>query len=438
MDNTFDNHPKKSEEQLKHDDALKFKILIAFGSYILLTSFFFDSPRAIFEGLKIIMISPSALITDYFELVGVGASLANAAIMMFLSILLVKVSGARVTGVVMAGTILVAAFSLFGKNPYNAMSIVFGVFLYSKIVKQPFRNFIIPALFGTCLGPLVSEISFNMGLGSIRGIVLGKMLGILMGALVAYLSPKCISLHKGFILYNVGFTAGIISTVIITLMRIFGLEFFAEPHSPSGYNEKMSVVLIVLFFGMFLFGLSQNGWSMRGYKKLLSIPGKAGTDFTETSGIGLSLINMAFLGMLTMGYILAVGGQLSGPSIGGVFSVMGFGASGKHLKNVIPIMLGVYLMAMFGNFDVTQTGMIFAATFGTALSPISGTYGPLVGILTGALHLNLVVHTGNLHAGMNLYNNGFSAGILATILVPLFDLFNRWTRRFQRRDNRIS
>jgi hypothetical protein len=332
----------------------------------------------------------------------------------------------------MEAVIMVAAFSVYAKNPYNAISIVFGVFLYSKMVKKPFKDFILAALFGTCLGPLVSEVSFNMDFMSIQGIILGKMLGVFLGILISYFAPKCMSLHKGMTLYNIGFTAGVISTVIITLMRLLGLKFFAEPHMPAGENARMGIVMIILFLGMIIFGLKENGWSLKGYRKLLSIPGKAGTDFIETSGIGLSLINMAFLGLLSMSYIYFIGGHLSGPSIGGIFSVMGFGASGKHLKNVLPVMLGIYIMAILGEFDVTQTTIIFAMTFGTALAPISGIYGPLAGFIAGVLHLNLVVHTSNLHAGMNLYNNGFSAGIIAVALVPVFEVIRHWRENQKR------
>ncbi|MTM05274.1 DUF1576 domain-containing protein, partial [Turicibacter sanguinis] len=34
-----------------------------------------------------------------------------------------------------------------------------------------------------------------------------------------------------------------------------------------------------------------------------------------------------------------------------------------------------------------------------------------------------------LHAGLNLYNNGFSAGIVAAILVPLIEAFRKETRQ---------
>lgn len=36
--------------------------------------------------------------------------------------------------------------------------------LYAKVTHTPFKNYLLSALFGTALAPLVSEISFNIGL----------------------------------------------------------------------------------------------------------------------------------------------------------------------------------------------------------------------------------------------------------------------------------
>lgn len=51
--------------------------------------------------------------------------------------------------------------------------------------------------------------------------------------------------------------------------------------------------------------------------------------------------------------------------------------------------------------------------FGTALAPIAGVYGFLPGMVAGWLHLAVVQNIGSVHGGMNLYNNGFSAGVVA-------------------------
>ena len=69
---------------------------------------------------------------------------------------------------------------------------------------------------------------------------------------------------------------------------------------------------------------------------------KEGIFDQDSYGPGLVYINMALLGIVFTTYILIVGGELNGPTIGGIFTVVGFCASGKHLKNVLPILLGVF------------------------------------------------------------------------------------------------
>ncbi|MGL5961274.1 MAG: DUF1576 domain-containing protein, partial [Cetobacterium sp.] len=41
------------------------------------------------------------------------------------------------------------------------------------------------------------------------------------------------------------------------------------------------------------------------------------------------------------------------------------------------------------------------------------------GVLAGVLHIAVVQSIGVVHGGLNLYNNGFSAGIVAGFLLPI-------------------
>ena len=135
---------------------------------------------------------------------------------------------------------------------------------------------------------------------------------------------------------------------------------------------------------------------------------------------------MGLNGIMVTSYILIVGGQLNGPTLGSVlFAVIGFGAYGKHLKNIIPIMIGIIIGSLVKVWSINDPSILLASLFGTALAPIAGTYGWFFGILAGFLHSSVVLHIGQLHAGLNLYNNGFSAGIVASILVPLIEAFKR-------------
>ena len=129
---------------------------------------------------------------------------------------------------------------------------------------------------------------------------------------------------------------------------------------------------------------------------------------------------MGLLGMLAVSYVLALGGELNGPVIGGVFTVVGFGAYGKHVKNVLPVIAGVTLVNLLNIQEAGTSFAIIAALFGTSLAPIAGRYGVLAGMLAGFLHMSLVVNIGFLNAGINLYNNGFSCGFVAIVLYPMF------------------
>ena len=68
--------------------------------------------------------------------------------------------------------------------------------------------------------------------------------------------------------------------------------------------------------------------------------------------------------------------------------------------------------------------MITAGLFGTTIAPIAGRYGPWIGMLAGAFHLSIVSNTDNLHGEINLYNNGFSGGFVAAIMIPLLEAFH--------------
>lgn len=172
---------------------------------------------------------------------------------------------------------------------------------------------------------------------------------------------------------------------------------------------------------MLIAGVYLNSGTLNGYSELMRHSGQLSTDFIKTNGFSVTLINMAFLGYVSVLYILFHGGEINGPSIGGILTVVGFGAFGKHLRNVLPILIGVSLMGFINGYDMTATGVVIAGLFGTTIAPIAGRYGTLIGIMAGAIHLAVVSNTGYLHGGINLYNNGFAGGFVAALMIPLLE-----------------
>lgn len=414
------NYPKQGVVT----ERLKYFLVFAFAVSLFGLAFLFNTPSQILNGSIKILISPANLITDYFALANVGAALVNASLMMLKSLFIVRAARVKISGPVLAALFTVAGFSLFGKNLFNSIPIILGVYLYAKITRTPFKNYLLSALFGTALAPLVSEIAFNIGLSVPVGIILGFLAGISVGFVLPPLSRHFASFHKGFSLYNIGFTAGIIGMAFIAVLRAQGIVVEGVSLVSEGYNQPFSIILYSLFGIMFLLGWIFNGKSLAGYRTFLEEDGVGGPDFMQKFGFGLTLINMSLLGFISATFTLLVGGEFNGPVIGGIFTVVGFGAFGKHIKNVTPILAGVLIVSLFTSVEVSSTTFLLTALFGTTLAPISGHYGVLAGVVAGGLHMAMSANITYLHAGMNLYNNGFSGGFIAAILVPLLEVLH--------------
>jgi len=114
-----------------------------------------------------------------------------------------------------------------------------------------------------------------------------------------------------------------------------------------------------------------------------------------------------------------IGGDLNGPVIGAILTIVGFSAYGKHPRNIVPIMLGVFIASLAKPWSAADPSILLAALFGTTLAPIAGRFGWHWGIVAGIVHSSAATSVGALHAGLNLYNNGFAAGIVAAVLVPV-------------------
>ncbi|HSP48394.1 MAG TPA: DUF1576 domain-containing protein [Clostridiaceae bacterium] len=407
------------------DDAIRYNLVLTFALLILASSFIFNTPTEILFGLQRILVSPSILVSDYFEIGNIGASFMNSGILFIVGIALTTRARVSLTGPVIAALVTVAGFAFFGKNLYNVWAVPLGVFIYSQYKKDDFGKYILFALFGTALGPMVSLITFGMGFPVLTGALLGNLCGIMAGFFISPLAVHFVNFHQGYNLYNIGFTAGIIGTFFMGVFRAFGYAGQNAAIVASGNNLIMAIYLYVLFTIVLLLGLYLNKWSLKGLRELFCHSGKLVSDFILMVGLGVTLINMALLGIISTTYVLLVGGQLNGPIIGGIFTIFGFAAFGKHVKNCIPIFIGVYIAALLGIFNPSATGPMLAALFGTTLAPIGGGFGWAYGVLAGFLHMAMVSNVGYLHGGMNLYNNGFSGGLVAAGLIPLIEVFRK-------------
>ncbi|QAY64748.1 DUF1576 domain-containing protein [Xylanimonas allomyrinae] len=400
---------------------VKFRLLVTLCLGAVVLGFVVDTPAELMRGTLAILSSPSGLLTDYMAIASVGATFFNAGLLTLLSVVLVRLERTEFSGPVIAGLFTVFGFALFGKNLFNSIPITLGVFLYAKLERKRFSDYQVESLFGTALAPAVSFMAFGKGLPLWQGILLGYALGIFIGLVIPPMARHFAKFHHGLSLYNVGFTAGIVGMVIVAVMNLLEYDVVEVYNVSSGYTFELSVLTFTFCLALLVCGFLLNGRSVRGMAGFLRRTGQAPSDFVALEGIGRTVMNMGLMGVLATAYVLIVGGDLNGPVLGGIFTVIGFGAYGKHPRNCLPILVGVALATAFTNTDIGSTHVLLAALFGTTLAPVSGVFGSAYGVVAGFLHMALVANVGLLHGGLNLYNNGFSAGFVAFVLFPVFN-----------------
>lgn len=398
----------------------RFALLSAIPVYFILVGLFLQPPDEILKGILNIFREPDVLITDYFVVGGVGAALINAGVLTLISIGIIYFSGMEMDGHTITSSCLMFGFSLFGKNLINIWTILFGVYLYARYHKTSFTRYIYVALYGTSLSPIITQVMQIEGIPFGGRLLLSLAVGVTIGFVLPPLSTHVHYAHLGYSLYNVGFSSGIIATVIVSLMKSFGVEVKSQLIWATGYNQMFVLLLSVLFGGMLIAGAMIRGrhW-YESYGRILKSSGIAGTDYLKTEGESITLFNMAINGFFAMFFVVAVGGELNGPTIGGIFTIVGFSATGKHLRNIAPIMLGVLLGSLTKEWNITDPSAMLALLFSTTLAPIAGEFGVLAGILAGYLHSSVALNVGIVYGGMNLYNNGFAGGLVAIFLVPV-------------------
>ncbi|MDH6365242.1 hypothetical protein M2139_002244 [Enterococcus sp. PF1-24] len=413
-------HPEKKVVSQKQ----KYLFLLSFSLALIFTGLFASPLSETWAGMQRILLSPSHLITDYIQLGNLGSAFLNSGLLTLFSVLMARLNKIQVTGPMVAAFLTVAGFSFFGKNFYNSIPIVIGVYCYSRIMKKPFAQYIFISLLGGALSPVVSYITFGMNLSYITGISIGCSTGILIGILLPPLATHFLTLHQGFTLSNIGFTSGIVAMVLTSVLRLFNYEIINQTIISEDYHLFLGIFLFCLFMAMLIWGFILNHGQLRGLKQIYQTSGKLVTDFIAIAEMGPTLINMALMGLLLSSYVLLIKGSFNGPVVGAILSVVGFSAFGNHLKNSLPVLLGVTLIVQFTPLhDLSQVTAITTAIFGISLAPISGYYGMIYGVLAGIFHMALVTNVGLLHGGLNLYNNGFASGFVAAFMVPLLDNF---------------
>ena len=376
------------------------------------------------EGFWKIQIGPAGLITDPICTGGAGGALLNAAALLLVSTLLVRRLGQPFTGVSFACLFMMAGFALLGKNLINSTPILLGGWLYARFKGEPFSKYLYLTLFGTCLSPLVSFLMLHArpGLRLVSMLVCGAVVGFLLPPVSAY----TVRIHQGYNLYNVGFSAGFVGLGVTSILKGCGVDFVTQGSWSQDSHLLLCALVGTLLLGLLGAGIALGCRSFETYRRLWRHSGRAVADFIALDGPGAALVNMALTGAIGFAYLLALRVPLNGPLVCCILAMTGFAAFGKHPRNVLPVMAGAILSSiLMGHVPLTGPGTLLATLLCTGLAPIAGQFGWRWGMAAGFVHMAIVQHTSILHGGMNLYNNGFAAGLTCVLVIPVIEALKK-------------
>ena len=102
-----------------------------------------------------------------------------------------------------------------------------GVWLYARYKDEPFAKHINTAFFGAALAPIFTEILFSSALPLHVSLPLAVATTLLLGFVLVPVAAHLFKAHMGYTLYNIGWVAGILGTLVVAVYKSYG--FVPEP-----------------------------------------------------------------------------------------------------------------------------------------------------------------------------------------------------------------
>lgn len=377
------------------------------------------------KGFLTIMSTPAQLTMDYFKLGTVGGTFLNVGLVGLAVTFVFFISGFAMNGVSLLAFFLTIGFGFFGMNFMNIWPCFLGTWLFTKVRKVPFSSQVNFAVFSTALAPFVSEMILRYPLNG--GLAVKVGMGILIGALAGFLMPVLAvhgpNVHKGYSNYNAAVGAGFIAILFYAIMyKAAGVEAptntdIGDAHAIAINAYVIAAAVITLAAGFWL-----NGKSFKGFGALMKKTGFK-VDFTGEFGVPVTMINIGVFSLFVAAYYNLIGAPMTGPTAGAFICFLAGTATGGHIFNMLPIIIGYVLAAGCFSFQITTQAIVVGLCYAIAIVPIAGRFGSLMGIVAGFIHAAIVMSIATFHGGFLLYNGGFTCVFVVLMLLPVLEMF---------------
>lgn len=400
-------------------------IMLIYSVVAIVAALFSGSIKETWQGFLTIMSTPAQLTMDYFKLGTVGGAFLNVGLVGLAVTFVFFISGFAMNGISLLAFFLTIGFAFFGMNFMNIWPCFLGTWLFTKVRKVPFASQVNFAVFSTALAPFVSEMILRYPLGD--SLAVKVVMGILIGAAAGFLMPILAThgpnVHKGYSNYNAAVGAGFIAILFYAIMyKAAGVEAptntdIGDAHSLAVNGYAIATAVLTLIAGFWM-----NGKSFKGFGGLMKKTGFK-VDFTGEFGVPVTMINIGVFSLFVAAYYNLIGAPMTGPTAGAFICFLAGTATGGHILNMLPIILGYVLAAGCFSFQITTQAIVVGLCYAIAIVPIAGRFGSLIGILAGFVHAAIVMSIATFHGGFLLYNGGFTCVFVVLLLIPILEMF---------------
>lgn len=477
MENTAENNSK-----------VILKVLFGFSIAFIIGALCAGDWSNLIPGFVRICTRPSQFTMDSFVLGGLGGAFLNTGMVGLACCGLLYFSKAKCTGLTVAAYWLTVGFATFGMTFTGIWPFFFGVWVYSRIKKVSYGSVANLAMFSSALAPFANELLFrypnlqtaeiaeigeflslsdlsqHLGVSGLAltgeivrmsgftftGLILTILLGILVGCTMPALCAHAPNFHKGYDLYSAGPAAGLLAFFIFcVLYKSPGVEVPTNTCLGDGEKLFVNVFFITLFVLCLVVAYMLDKNCFKDYKKLWVSDGYK-TDYTATFGMPATMVNFGMYGLFIMVYynvvqgmtmvdgnLLFTGAKFTGATMGAIMCMYAFVAQGAQPRTVFPLMIGYAIASLLPffmyvggitevqNWTLTTQAILVGMCFCSGLAPVTGKWGFWPGVIAGAMHAIMVMSVPLWHGGFCLYNGGFTAGIVAFLLVPVLEWFTK-------------
>lgn len=371
-------------------------------------SLIISSPKEILAGMKSIIDYNNILLVDYMP-ISISATFFNSGLISIFSIFLLYKLKLRLNGLLISSIFFVLSFSFVGKNIVNVIPFYIGTYIYCIIFNKNYKSVIAIAMMASTLAPMVSVFGFQ-----------GFLISLIAAFLIPIFAQHSIHFHSGYSLYNTGFAGGILSIVIYSQIVAMNGKISVNRNIYENFHYGVILLFLIYFLFLMFLGYLKSKNFKEDLREVYKHTGRLVTDFVQKEGFYISIFNMGTLGLMCL-ILITIFNKMNGPILCAMLTVVGFGGFGKHLKNCIPVMIGVFISSLFFKVKPGISFILVTTMFSTTLSPIAGKFGFISGIIVGMMHYTMNLHVGVLNGGINLYNNGLAAGLVASVYVPIIE-----------------